>query len=107
MSPQISQLSLVIAYETKFRESGYNEWATGVAYMASRSKLKLFGLGLGVRLLGVALIWLGDSHDSLFRKSLVVIGVVLTIGGITVLRYMLWSPLLSKFSDGRSAPIDR
>jgi hypothetical protein len=50
---------------------------------------KLFGMGLAVRLVGVLLIWLGDGHDSLFRKGLVVLGIVLSIGGIGVLRYLL------------------
>ena len=68
--------------------------------MAKHSGLKLFSLGLGIRLLGLALIWLGDGSEGLFRKSLVVLGVALMIGGIGVLRFMLWSPLLSKLSGG-------
>ena len=56
-----------------------------------RRKWKLFGLGLAVRLMGVLLIWLGDGHDSVFRKGLVVLGLILSIGGIGVLRYLLIS----------------
>jgi hypothetical protein len=66
--------------------------------MAKHKDLKLFSIGLGVRLLGVGFIWLGDGHDSPFRKALVVLGVILMVGGITVLRYMLLSPLLSKLT---------
>ena len=56
-----------------------------------RRKWKLFGVGLAVRLVGVLLIWLGDGHDSVFRKGLVVLGLILSIGGIGVLRYLLIS----------------
>jgi hypothetical protein len=52
-----------------------------------------FGVGLAVRLLGVLLLWLGDGSDSAWRKGLVVIGLVLSIGGIGVLRYLLVSGL--------------
>lgn len=52
---------------------------------------KLFGIGLAVRLFGVLLIWLGDGHDSVFRNGLVVLGLILSIGGIGVLRYLLIS----------------
>ena len=61
-------------------------------------KRKLFAIGLAIRLVGVGLIWLGVGHDSLFRKGLVVLGVILSIGGITVLRYLLMSGPLSKLS---------
>ena len=53
-------------------------------------------MGLAVRLVGVALLWLGDGSDNLFRKGLVVTGVVLSIGGIGVLRYLLFSGLRKK-----------
>jgi len=56
-----------------------------------RRKWMLFGIGLAVRLMGVLLIWLGDGHDSMFRKALVVLGLILSIGGIGVLRYLLIS----------------
>jgi hypothetical protein len=54
-------------------------------------KWKLFAIGLAVRLVGVLLIWLGDGHDSMFRKGLVVLGLILSIGGIGILRYLLIS----------------
>lgn len=56
-----------------------------------RRKWQLFGVGLAVRLIGVLLIWLGDGHDSVFRKGLVVLGFILSVGGIGVLRYLLIS----------------
>jgi hypothetical protein len=57
------------------------------------TKWRRFGLGLAVRLLGLVLIWLGDGSSSVFRKALVVLGVVLSLGGIAVLRYLLLSGL--------------
>lgn len=56
-----------------------------------RRKWKLFSLGLAVRLVGVLLLWLGDGHASWFRKGLVILGLILSIGGIGVLRYLLIS----------------
>ena len=61
-----------------------------------RRKRKLFGIGLAVRSVGVLLIWLGDGHDSVFRKGLVVLGLILSIGGIGVLRYLLISGFRKK-----------
>jgi hypothetical protein len=51
----------------------------------------LFGIGLCVRLSGLLLIWWGDGYDNAFRKAMVVIGVILSVGGIGVLRYLLIS----------------
>ena len=65
----------------------------------SRTKHHRWGLfwpGLVVRLAGLGLIWIGDGHGSLFRKGLVIVGVVLSVGGIAVLRYLLFAPLLSR-----------
>lgn len=62
-----------------------------LAGVQNRPKWKLFGIGLAVRLLGVFFIWLGDGHESVFRKGLVVLGLILSIGGIGVLRYLLIS----------------
>ena len=59
-------------------------------------KLKTFALGLGVRLAGVALIALGDGHDNPWAKALVIAGVVVTITGMGLLRYLLFQPLLSR-----------
>ena len=50
---------------------------------------RLFALGLGVRLLGLALIWAGDGSAAWWRKAVVVLGVALSVGGIVVLRYLL------------------
>jgi hypothetical protein len=61
-----------------------------------RRKWRWFGVGLAVRLVGLLFIWLGDGHDSVFRKGLVVLGVVLSIGGIGVLRYLLISGFRKK-----------
>jgi len=59
-------------------------------------KWKVFGVGLAVRLMGLLLIWLGDGHNSVFRKGLVVLGLILSIGGIGVLRYLLISGFRKK-----------
>lgn len=61
-----------------------------------KRKWRTFSLGLAVRLLGLVLIWLGDGSPSLLRKALVVIGVILSVGGIAVLRYLLISGLRKK-----------
>ena len=57
---------------------------------------RLFVVGLGVRLVGLVLIWAGDGSAAWWRKVLVVIGVVLSIGGIAVLRYLLLAGPLSR-----------
>jgi hypothetical protein len=59
-------------------------------------KLRIFLFGLGVRLVGLLLIWLGDGSSSIFRKSVVVLGVILSVGGIGVLKYLLNSGLHKK-----------
>ena len=61
-----------------------------------RRKRRLFGIGLAVRLIGVLLLWLGDGHDSMFGKGLVVLGLILSIGGIGVLRFLLISGFQEK-----------
>ena len=61
-----------------------------------RKKWRMFGVGLAVRLAGVALLWLGDGHAGWFRKSLVVVGLVLSIGGIGILRFLLISGFRKK-----------
>jgi hypothetical protein len=58
--------------------------------------LKMFAAGLGVRVAGGCLIWLGDGSDKPFRKGVVVLGVVLSIGGIGLLKYLLYSGLRRK-----------
>jgi hypothetical protein len=42
---------------------------SGMPDATKRRKWKTFAIGLSIRLVGVALIWLGDGHNSLFRKS--------------------------------------
>jgi hypothetical protein len=64
--------------------------------MSKHPKLKTFALGLSIRLAGVALILLGDHHNSLFHKSLVVLGVILSIGGIAVLKFLLYHGMRKK-----------
>lgn len=62
---------------------------------------RLFATGLGVRLVGVAMIWLGDGSSALHRRALVVVGVLLSVGGIAVLRYLLLAGPLSRFAARR------
>jgi Na+/melibiose symporter-like transporter len=57
---------------------------------------RMFGVGLAVRLVGVAFLWLGNGHDSWFRKGLVIVGLVLSIGGIGILRFLLISGFRKK-----------
>ena len=63
------------------------------ARRARRNKWRTFGVGMGVLFLGLALIWLGDGSSSMFRKAVVVFGVILSVGGIAVLRFLLLSSL--------------
>ena len=65
------------------------------AFRTSRAR-RLFALGLGVRSIGLALIWAGDGSAALWRKALVVLGVALSIGGIAVLRYLLLAGPLTR-----------
>ena len=69
------------------------------------TKWRRFGLGLAVRLFGLVLIWLGDGSPSVFRKALVVLGVVLSIRGIAVLRYLLISGFRRVRTPGRPARV--
>jgi hypothetical protein len=34
-------------------------------------------------------VWLGDGSASLFRKGVVAVGLVLSVGGIGVLKYLM------------------
>ena len=61
-----------------------------------RGALQTFGVGLAVRLLGLLLIWAGDGHTSVFSKAVVVVGVILSLGGIAILKYLLYAGLKKK-----------
>ena len=61
-----------------------------------RKNLKLVVVGIAVRLVGLVLIFLGDGHESLLAKAVVIFGVIISITGIGILRYLLFSPFLSK-----------
>jgi len=45
--------------------------------IAKLGKWQLFGIGLAIRLVGVLLLWLGNCHDSLFHKGLVILSLIL------------------------------
>ncbi len=57
---------------------------------------RTYAIGLGVRLFGALLIWLGDGSAALWRKAIVVFGVVLSVGGIGVLKFLLYQGLKKK-----------
>ena len=61
-----------------------------------RKKLTMVALGIAVRLAGVGMIALGDGHDDLWAKALVVVGVVIMVTGMGILRFLLFQPLLSR-----------
>ena len=69
------------------------------AISPTRPARRLFALGLGVRLIGLVLIWAGDGSAALWRRALVVLGVVLSIGGIAVLRFLLLSGPLTRLGE--------
>jgi hypothetical protein len=64
-----------------------------------------FWAGLAVRFAGLGMIWIGDGHNRPFRKGLVIAGVVLSVGGITILRYLLLAPLLSRLRHCHELPV--
>jgi hypothetical protein len=75
-------------------ENGFSAW-------------QMFVLGLGVRLIGVALIWLGDGSSNSFRQAVVVVGVILSVGGIAVLKWLLYTGLRrNRPSDGAKPRAD-
>lgn len=59
-------------------------------------KLKVVVVGIVVRLVGLVLIFLGDGHESLWAKALVIVGVIISVTGIGILRYLLLSPMFRK-----------
>ena len=64
-----------------------------------RKKLKAVAVGIAVRLFGGALIFLGDGHTSLWSKVLVIVGVIISITGIGILRYLLLQPFLRELGS--------
>ncbi len=70
----------------------------------ARKKLKTFAIGIGVRLAGLPLILLGDGHDTLWAKALVIAGVIITVAGMSILRFMLFQPLLTKLRPKKHPP---
>jgi hypothetical protein len=74
------------------------------ARATARRKWKTFAIGISIRLAGLALIWFGDGSSSLPRKTMVVVGVVLSVGGIGVLRYLLLAEPLSRLAKRKAKP---
>jgi len=64
-----------------------------------RKKLKAVAVGIIVRLFGGILILLGDGHTSLWSKALVIVGVIISVTGIGVLRYLLLQPFFNKLGS--------
>jgi hypothetical protein len=58
--------------------------------------LYVFLFGIGIRLVGLLMIVLGDGHASLFSKLVVVAGVILSIFGIGVLKWLSFQPRRKK-----------
>ena len=61
-----------------------------------RFRWRVFLTGLIVRLAGVLLIVLGDGHSSLLAKASVIAGVIITVGGMGILRWLLFQSLFRK-----------
>lgn len=61
-----------------------------------KPRRRVFALGLGTRLLGALLIWLGDGSPAWWRKGVVLLGILLFVGGVAVLKYLLYSGMRRK-----------
>ena len=61
-----------------------------------RKKQRVIASGIIVRLFGAGLIFLADGHDSLWSKALVIAGVIISVTGIGILRYLLLRPFFQK-----------
>jgi hypothetical protein len=61
-----------------------------------RSTWRVFLTGLSVRLFGVLLILLGDGYDTLLAKISVVLGVIITVTGMGILRWLLFQSLFRR-----------
>ena len=58
--------------------------------------LSVFAAGLSVRLVGLLLIVLGNGHTSVVSKVVVIVGVVLSVFGIGVLKWLSFQPRRKK-----------
>ncbi|HTL29306.1 MAG TPA: hypothetical protein VL282_08795 [Tepidisphaeraceae bacterium] len=58
--------------------------------------LYVFFIGIGIRLIGLLLIVVGDGHTSLLSKVVVIIGVALSIFGIGLLKWLSFQPRRKK-----------
>ena len=58
--------------------------------------LYIFLFGVGIRLIGLLLIVVGNGHTSLFSKVVVVVGVILSVFGIGVLKWLSFQPRRKK-----------
>jgi protein-S-isoprenylcysteine O-methyltransferase Ste14 len=54
--------------------------------------LSVFIAGLLVRIVGLLLIWAANGHSSVTSKAIVVLGVVLSVFGIGVLKWLSFQP---------------
>ena len=69
--------------------------------------LSVFIAGLLVRLVGVLLIWAANGHSSFASKIVVVMGVVLSVFGIGILKWLSFQPRRKPTSEvvpPRSSP---
>jgi hypothetical protein len=60
---------------------------------------RFFAMSLSIRVFGAVLIWLGDGSPLLWRKAVVVLGVVLFLVGLTGLKYLLMAKPLQELGD--------
>jgi hypothetical protein len=64
-----------------------------------RFRWRFFAISLMIRVLGAVLIWLGDGSPLLWRKAVVVLGIVLFLVGITGLKYLLMAKPLKELGN--------
>jgi len=64
-----------------------------------RFQWRFFAISLTIRVFGAVLIWLGDGSPLLWRKAVVVLGVVLFLVGITGLKYLLMAKPLKQLGN--------
>jgi hypothetical protein len=63
------------------------------------NRLQVFTAGILVRLFGLLLIWIGDGHRGFGFKALLVIGVILSLFGIGILKWLSFQPRRKSGSD--------